>query len=135
MGLLNDIQGFKRESAEGKLNVVSLAMIHCNGVTRKEAINEMKNVIVIKIRELLRLALLEKGTPDMMKTENAIMEEPIFFSETVTFGMCNRTTIWMKEADFFRNKSVATMEEYMTNGYVSSGIRQAVPPALYLVGP
>ncbi|RXH86656.1 hypothetical protein DVH24_021929 [Malus domestica] len=35
MGLLNDIQGFKRESAEGKLNVVSLAMIHCNGVTRK----------------------------------------------------------------------------------------------------
>ncbi|RXH86655.1 hypothetical protein DVH24_021928 [Malus domestica] len=81
----------------------------------------MKNVIVSKKRELLRLALLKKGTPDMMKTENAIMEEPIFFSET--------------EADFFRNKSVATMEEYMTNGYVSSGIRQAVPPALYLVGP
>ncbi|KAM2009837.1 hypothetical protein ACFX16_004557 [Malus domestica] len=108
--LLNDIQGFKRESAEGKLNAVSLAMIHGNGVTEEEAIDEMKNVIVSKRRELLRLVLLEKGSVvprackdlfwnmskvlhlfyakhdgftahDMMKTVNAVMEEPILLSE------------------------------------------------------
>ncbi|TQE02673.1 hypothetical protein C1H46_011742 [Malus baccata] len=108
--LLNDIQGFKRESAEGKLNAVSLAMIHGSGITEEEAINEMKNVIVSKRRELLRLVLLEKGSivprackdlfwnmskvlhlfyakhdgftaHDMMKTVNAVMEEPILLSE------------------------------------------------------
>ncbi|CAN6553753.1 unnamed protein product [Malus baccata var. baccata] len=108
--LLNDIQGFKRESAERKLNAVSLAMIHGSGVTEEEAISEMKNVIVSKRRELLRLVLLEKGSVvprackdlfwnmskvlhlfyakhdgftahDMMKTVNAVMEEPILLSE------------------------------------------------------
>lgn len=85
-------------------------MIHGNGVTEEEAINEMKNVIVSKRRELLRLVLLEKGSVvprackdlfwnmskvlhlfyakhdgftahDMMKTVNAVMEEPILLSE------------------------------------------------------
>ncbi|CAN6689101.1 unnamed protein product [Malus baccata var. baccata] len=108
--LLNDIQGFKRESAEGKLNAVSLAMIHGSGVTEEEAISEMKNVIVSKRRELLRLVLLEKGSVvprackdlfwnmskvlhlfyakhdgftahDMMKTAYAVIEEPILLSE------------------------------------------------------
>ncbi|XP_070662463.1 ent-kaurene synthase-like 1 [Malus domestica] len=108
--LLNDIQGFKRESAERKLNAVSLAMIHGSGVTEEEAISEMKNVIVSKRRELLRLVLLEKGSVvprackdlfwnmskvlhlfyakhdgftahDMMKTAYAVIEEPILLSE------------------------------------------------------
>ncbi|RXH86679.1 hypothetical protein DVH24_021952 [Malus domestica] len=108
--LLNDIQGFKRESAEGKLNAVSLAMIHGSGITEEEAINEMKNVIVSKRRELLRLVLLEKGSVvprackdlfwnmskvlhlfyakhdgftahDMMKTAYSVIEEPILLSE------------------------------------------------------
>ncbi|XP_050107761.1 ent-kaur-16-ene synthase, chloroplastic-like isoform X2 [Malus sylvestris] len=108
--LLNDIQGFKRESAEGKLNAVSLAMIHGSGITEEEAINEMKNVIVSKRRELLRLVLHEKGSVvprackdlfwnmskvlhlfyakhdgftahDMMKTAYSVIEEPILLSE------------------------------------------------------
>ncbi|VVA26959.1 PREDICTED: ent-kaur-16-ene synthase [Prunus dulcis] len=44
--LLNDIQGFKRDSAEGKLNALSLTMIHGNGVvTEEEAINEINSII------------------------------------------------------------------------------------------
>ncbi|MCI33046.1 ent-kaur-16-ene synthase chloroplastic-like, partial [Trifolium medium] len=41
--LLNDIHGFKRESDEGKLNAVSLHMLHANGVvTYEDAIDMMK---------------------------------------------------------------------------------------------
>ncbi|CAL9016458.1 unnamed protein product [Prunus brigantina] len=109
--LLNDIQGFKRESAEGKLNALTLAMIHGNRVvTEEETINEMKSVITSKRRELLRLVLLEKGSivprackdlfwnmskvlhlfyakndgftaHDMMKTVMAVTEEPIVADE------------------------------------------------------
>ncbi|KAI5332531.1 hypothetical protein L3X38_022660 [Prunus dulcis] len=44
--LLNDIQGFKRDSAEGKLNALSLTMIHGNGVvTEEETINEINSII------------------------------------------------------------------------------------------
>ncbi|KAH0986232.1 hypothetical protein GBA52_013409, partial [Prunus armeniaca] len=40
----------------------------------------------------------------------------------------------LKEAEWLRNKSVPTMEEYMTNGYISIGIGPIVLPALYFVG-
>ncbi|KAH7536670.1 hypothetical protein FEM48_Zijuj03G0009100 [Ziziphus jujuba var. spinosa] len=60
--LLNDIHSFKRESEEGKLNAVSLAMIQSNGnATEEECIKGMKSVISSKRRELLRLVLQEKG--------------------------------------------------------------------------
>ncbi|KAK2369179.1 ent-copalyl diphosphate synthase, chloroplastic [Trifolium repens] len=61
--LLNDIQGFKRESEEGKLNAVSLHMLHGNGaVTYEDAIDKLKGVIEDERRELLRLVLKEKGS-------------------------------------------------------------------------
>ncbi|XP_045799668.1 ent-kaur-16-ene synthase, chloroplastic-like [Trifolium pratense] len=61
--LLNDIHGFKRESDEGKLNAVSLHMIHGNGVvTYEDTIDKLKGVIEDKRRELLRLVLKEKGS-------------------------------------------------------------------------
>lgn len=61
--LLNDIHSFKRESEEGKLNAVSLHMVHGNGVvTAEDAVNKMKGVIEDKRRELLRLVLQEKGS-------------------------------------------------------------------------
>ncbi|GAU35833.1 hypothetical protein TSUD_56390, partial [Trifolium subterraneum] len=61
--LLNDIQGFKRESEEGKLNAVSLHMVHGNGVVTYEGtIDKIKGVIEDKRRELLRLVLKEKGS-------------------------------------------------------------------------
>ncbi|PNX94319.1 ent-kaur-16-ene synthase chloroplastic-like, partial [Trifolium pratense] len=61
--LLNDIQGFKRESEEGKLNAVSLHMLHGNGVvTYEDTIDKLKGVIEEKRRELLRLVLKEKGS-------------------------------------------------------------------------
>ncbi|XAR60035.1 Ent-kaurene synthase [Bertholletia excelsa] len=50
--------------------------------------------------------------------------------------------IWLKllnsmlrEAKWIRDKSVPTMDEYVTNGVVSSGLGPIVLPALYFVGP
>ncbi|KAK2654429.1 hypothetical protein Ddye_014285 [Dipteronia dyeriana] len=59
--LLNDMQSFKRESEEGKLNAVSLHMIHSN-ITEEEAAAKMKVHIDSKRRELLRLVLQENGS-------------------------------------------------------------------------
>ncbi|KAM4080354.1 hypothetical protein ACJW30_11G009100 [Castanea mollissima] len=51
--LLNDIQGFKRESEQGKLNAVTLRVIHSGGViTEEKAVKE----------ELLKLVLQEKSS-------------------------------------------------------------------------
>ncbi|XP_026438094.1 ent-kaur-16-ene synthase, chloroplastic-like isoform X1 [Papaver somniferum] len=61
--LLNDIQGFKRESKEGKLNAVSLLMIPCNGVvSEEEAVGRISGMIEINRRELLRLVLQSKDS-------------------------------------------------------------------------
>nr|AUZ98428.1 ent-kaurene synthase isoform X2 [Trachyspermum ammi] len=57
--LLNDIQSFKRESKEGKLNAVSLHMIHTDAATEEDAIREIKCTINLKRRELLQLVLQE----------------------------------------------------------------------------
>nr|QZX44705.1 ent-kaurene synthase 1 [Cistus creticus subsp. creticus] len=61
--LLNDIQGFKRESKEGKLNAVSLNKIHDpSDVSEEEIIDELKNSIYERRVELFRLVLLENGS-------------------------------------------------------------------------
>ncbi|AAD30231.1 Ent-kaur-16-ene synthase [Arabidopsis thaliana] len=61
--LLNDIQGFKRESAEGKLNAVSLHMKHERDNRSKEVIIEsMKGLAERKREELHKLVLEEKGS-------------------------------------------------------------------------
>ncbi|GAV70224.1 Terpene_synth domain-containing protein/Terpene_synth_C domain-containing protein [Cephalotus follicularis] len=61
--LLNDIRSYKRESAEGKLNAVSLHMIHgMDGITEEEAIEKLKALIDSRRRELLRLVLREKDS-------------------------------------------------------------------------
>ena len=53
----------QREYEDGKLNAVSLGMIHGSGTSTEEEINnEMKSVISGKRRELLRLVLQEKGS-------------------------------------------------------------------------
>ncbi|XP_040361761.1 ent-kaurene synthase, chloroplastic isoform X3 [Rosa chinensis] len=108
--LLNDMQTFKRESAEGKLNAVTLAMLHGNGsATEEETFSEMKSIITIKRRELQRLVLQKDSLVprackdlfwnmckivhlfyakhdgftghDLMKTVNGLTEEPIILSE------------------------------------------------------
>ncbi|XP_059661878.1 ent-kaurene synthase, chloroplastic-like isoform X3 [Cornus florida] len=60
--LLNDIQSFKRESKEGKLNAVSLHMINRGAITEEESIGEMKRFIDGQRRELLRLVLQKKDS-------------------------------------------------------------------------
>ncbi|KAK8997118.1 hypothetical protein V6N11_020604 [Hibiscus sabdariffa] len=56
--LLNDIHGFKRESMEGKLNAVSLHIIHStDSVTKDDVIREMKHLIKERRRELHGLVL------------------------------------------------------------------------------
>ncbi|KAL0665476.1 hypothetical protein Bca4012_102314 [Brassica carinata] len=61
--LLNDIQGFKRESAQGKLNSVSLHMVHDqdNG-SEEEIIECIKGLAERKRVELQKLVLEEKGS-------------------------------------------------------------------------
>lgn len=53
----------QREAKIGKLNAVSLQVIHSNGVvTEEKAIENIKRVIDNSRRELLRLVLQEKGS-------------------------------------------------------------------------
>lgn len=61
--LLNDIHSFERESKEGKLNAVSLHMIHSSGtISAEEAIRDINSSIVSQRRELLRLVLEMKNS-------------------------------------------------------------------------
>ncbi|XP_009106668.1 ent-kaur-16-ene synthase, chloroplastic isoform X1 [Brassica rapa] len=61
--LLNDIQGFKRESAQGKLNSVSLHMVHDQDNGGEEEIIEcIKGLAERKREELQKLVLEEKGS-------------------------------------------------------------------------
>ncbi|GAA0165068.1 hypothetical protein LIER_20564 [Lithospermum erythrorhizon] len=56
--LLNDIQGFERESKQGKLNAVTLDMIHgIGGQTQEEVLEELRHQINRQRRDLLRLVL------------------------------------------------------------------------------
>ena len=41
----------------------------------------------------------------------------------------------MEEAEWVRNKSVPTLDEYMENGYVSFAIGPIIIPALYFIVP
>ncbi|KAE9456780.1 hypothetical protein C3L33_11317, partial [Rhododendron williamsianum] len=61
--LLNDIHTFQRESKEGKLNAVTLHMIHSSGaVSAEESISDIRRSIVSQRRELLRLVLETKSS-------------------------------------------------------------------------
>uniref|UniRef100_A0A453CRH3 Ent-kaur-16-ene synthase, chloroplastic n=1 Tax=Aegilops tauschii subsp. strangulata TaxID=200361 RepID=A0A453CRH3_AEGTS len=58
--LLNDSQGFEREGSEGKLNSVSLLVLHSGGSMSVEAAkNAIQKSIVASRRDLLRLVLKE----------------------------------------------------------------------------
>lgn len=53
----------QRESEEGKLNAVTLRVAHSNGrVTKEDALEEMKDILEEKRRELLRMVLQEEGS-------------------------------------------------------------------------
>ncbi|KAM0901609.1 hypothetical protein ACQ4PT_019880 [Festuca glaucescens] len=58
--LLNDIQGFEREGSEGKLNSVSLLVLHSGGSMSVEGAKKAieKNIVTSR-RDLLRLVLKE----------------------------------------------------------------------------
>lgn len=108
--LLNDIQGFKRESKEGKLNAVSLHLIHDTGSGTEDVHEEMKRIVEDRRRELFRLVLQETGScvprackeffwkmckvlhlfymkddgftsHEMMDVVNAVIYEPIFLDQ------------------------------------------------------
>ncbi|KAK9677704.1 hypothetical protein RND81_11G160900 [Saponaria officinalis] len=56
--LFNDIQGYQREEEDGKLNAVSLRVLHGKGSDSKEdAIRELKKVMNDSRKELLRMVL------------------------------------------------------------------------------
>ncbi|KAI4323268.1 hypothetical protein L6164_022888 [Bauhinia variegata] len=111
--LLNDIHSFKRESGEGKLNAITLRVLHRNGaVTAEGAIEELKGIVEDKRRELLRLVLQDKGSivprackdlfwkmakvlflfylkddgftsHEMFSIVNSVIEEPVVLNESV----------------------------------------------------
>ncbi|KAM7270090.1 hypothetical protein ACFE04_029304 [Oxalis oulophora] len=61
--LLNDIQSYKRESTQGKLNVVSLHLIHGESdITEDVVVEKLKSDIEFHRREVLRLVLYKKGS-------------------------------------------------------------------------
>lgn len=60
--LLNDMQGFKRESREGKLNAVTLQMLDRSSTSEREATERISSIIISKRRELLKLVLQERDS-------------------------------------------------------------------------
>ncbi|CAL9755590.1 unnamed protein product [Musa acuminata subsp. burmannicoides] len=61
--LLNDMQGFQREGKEGKLNSVSLRILHSHGSASEEEVKkEMQRAIDGSRTELLRLVLQRDGS-------------------------------------------------------------------------
>ena len=52
----------QRESEQGKLNAVTLRVIHSGLITEEEAMKELKSIIGSKRRELLKLVLQEKSS-------------------------------------------------------------------------
>ncbi|CAL9199415.1 unnamed protein product [Musa hybrid cultivar] len=61
--LLNDIRGFQREGKEGKLNSVSLRILHSHGSASEEEVKkEMQRAIDGSRTELLRLVLQQDGS-------------------------------------------------------------------------
>ncbi|KAJ8762637.1 hypothetical protein K2173_010658 [Erythroxylum novogranatense] len=61
--LLNDWRGFQRESNEGKLNAVSLQMIHDSGdLTKEQTVEKLKGVIEQETKKLLKMVLQEKDS-------------------------------------------------------------------------
>ncbi|KAG0499507.1 hypothetical protein HPP92_004198 [Vanilla planifolia] len=60
--LLNDIQGFERDRAEGKLNSISLLVLHSNTSISEEEAKKQTRCVIDSIRgELLGLVLQEGG--------------------------------------------------------------------------
>jgi hypothetical protein len=65
----------QRESDEGKLNAVSLCIIHGDGInTEEEAIKELKSFIASKRRELLKLVLQGKEQCRSKSVQGFILE-------------------------------------------------------------
>ncbi|KAF9593736.1 hypothetical protein IFM89_024740, partial [Coptis chinensis] len=61
--LLNDVQTFKREGEQGKLNSVLLCKIHSpEAITEQQAVREIQSIIDRNRRELLGLVLDTKGS-------------------------------------------------------------------------
>lgn len=61
--LFNDTQGFERDTREGKLNCLSLLVLHGNGsISEEEARREMVHMIESTRAELLGLVLQKKGS-------------------------------------------------------------------------
>ncbi|KAI9116359.1 hypothetical protein K1719_012526 [Acacia pycnantha] len=61
--LLNDVNGYKREREQGKLNSVALQVIHESGVvTEEEIIKKIRVKIDDKRKELMRLVLQKEGS-------------------------------------------------------------------------
>ena len=52
----------QRESEQGKLNAVTLRVIHSGVITEEEAIKELNSIIGRKRRELLKIVLREKSS-------------------------------------------------------------------------
>ncbi|KAK6934736.1 Terpene synthase, N-terminal domain [Dillenia turbinata] len=61
--LLNDVQSYKREAEQGKMNAVMLRMIHSGGVvTEEESIKAIKDFIESERKELIKMMFQREGS-------------------------------------------------------------------------
>lgn len=82
------------------MNALTLRIIHGNGVTAKDAIEEMKDIIEDKRRELLRLVLQEKGStvPRSCKV--------VFWKMVKVLHL-----VYMKDDGFVSNELISVMSD------------------------
>nr|QTW97448.1 KSL2 [Artemisia annua] len=93
--LLNDIQGFKREFKEGKLNAVTLQMSHeKSGIVNDEVVKEMKILVKNQRRELMQLVLEAKGSIVPRACKDAF------------WNMCNVLNLFYSTDDGFTGNAI-----------------------------
>ncbi|KAL7130570.1 hypothetical protein ABFS83_13G142600 [Erythranthe nasuta] len=103
-------------------------LIHLVEVWDADVSTECCSQNVRIIFSALKTTICEIGDKGFVKQERSVMNHIIKIWLDLLYSM-------MKEAEWDREKSLPTMDEYMENAYVSFGLGPIVLPALYLVGP
>ncbi|KAL4586169.1 hypothetical protein LXL04_010801 [Taraxacum kok-saghyz] len=93
--LLNDIHSFKRETMDGKLNVVALYMSdEKSGIVEEEVVNEMKNLTENQKKEMMKLVMETKGS--------VVSKE----CKDVFWNMCNVLNLFYATDDGFTGNAI-----------------------------
>ncbi|XP_071706508.1 ent-kaurene synthase 2, chloroplastic-like [Rutidosis leptorrhynchoides] len=93
--LLNDINSFKREFEEGKLNALALRMRHGeSGIMKEDVVKEMKTLVSDQRREMMKLVLEAKGSVIPRACKDAF------------WNMCNVLNFFYAKDDGFTGSAI-----------------------------